>query len=222
MCGRFARKTKADEIKKAFKIDALKADLDPSFNIAPTQSVLTVVQSPKGTRGLVSMKWGLVPFWAKDPSGAAKMINARSETAHEKPSFREPFKKRRCLIVANGFYEWKRGSKQPVFIHPDDQEVFGFAGLYDFWRAPEDQRLDTCTILTTAANPKIAEIHERMPVILRPEQFDIWLDHSVTDAEVLQSLLQPYSAERTNVYRVTPEVNKVGFNTPEAMQPLAS
>lgn len=217
MCGRFSRKAKTDEIKHIFEIDAVKSDLGPSYNIAPTQPVLAVVQSPKGTRGLVSLKWGLIPHWSKDASAAAKMINARSETAHEKPSFRESFHKRRCLIVANGFYEWQKGNKQPMFIGFDDQPLFGFAGLYDFWTNPDGQRVETCTILTTNANQKIASIHERMPVVMPMDQIGLWLDPKVHETAALQSLLQAHAPETTFVYPVSPEVNKVSFNQPEAM-----
>ncbi|MEZ0372535.1 MAG: SOS response-associated peptidase [Candidatus Sericytochromatia bacterium] len=220
MCGRFSRKAKTDEIKNSFEIDVVKAELAPSYNIAPTQPVLAVVQSPKGSRGLVALKWGLIPHWSKDPHIASKLINARSETVHEKPSFREAFHKRRCLIVANGFYEWQKGSKQPMYIHFEDQPLFGFAGLYEFWNDPAGQRVETCTILTTEANQKIREIHERMPVVISPEHFGIWLDPTVTETEALQPLLQAQASESTDFYPVTPEVNKVSFDRAEALQPV--
>lgn len=220
MCGRFSRKASPEEVQQAFAVAKVKDALEPSYNIAPTQPVMAVVASPKGNRGLVSLKWGLIPHWAKDAAIASKLINARAETAAEKPSFREAFRKRRCLIPANGFYEWKKGDRQPIYIHFDDQPLFGFAGLYDFWTDAGGQRIATCTILTTTANQAISDVHQRMPVILPPAAHELWLDTRIGDVEVLQPLLQPYAPEHTQLHPVTPEVNKVSFNRPEAMAPV--
>lgn len=222
MCGRFTRKASSQEISQKFEIDVVKTEFEPSYNIAPTQAVAAIVQSPKGKRGLVSLKWGLIPSWSKDASVASKLINARSESAHEKPSFRDSLRRRRCLIVASGFYEWQKGSKQPMFIHFEDQPLFAFAGLYDFWQDPAGQRVDSCTILTTQANPRIAQIHERMPVVLKPADYALWLDATVQDPDPLQRLLHGYEAELTAFHAVTPEINKVSFNQPEAILPWAS
>ncbi len=195
----------------------IKAELEAAYNIAPTQEVLAIVSNFKGTRGLVALKWGLIPEWAKDPSIASKLINARSETAHQKPSFRDSFRQRRCLIPASGFYEWQKGSKQPVYIHCKDQETFAFAGLYSFWKSPAGRRIATCSVLTTAANQEIASIHHRMPVILKPESHALWLDKSVQDPELLQALLQAYSAEQTAFHAVSPQINKVTYDSPQAL-----
>jgi len=217
MCGRFARKNTAAEIAKAFAVDAIKAEIEPAYNIAPTQDILAIVANARGTRGLVALKWGLIPAWAKDPSIASKLINARSETAHEKPSFKTSLRQQRCLIPATGFYEWQKGSKQPVFIHCKDRELLAFAGLYSFWQSPEGERLATCSILTTSANPKISKVHHRMPVILPSESHALWLDKSVQDPELLQPLLQAYPAEQTDYHLVNPQINKVTYNQPQAM-----
>jgi len=223
MCGRFARGAEIASIQATFAVDVVKAELAPSYNIAPTQEVLAVVQSAKGTRGLVALKWGLIPAWAKDASGAAKLINARSESVHEKPSFRESFRHQRCLIPASGFYEWRteQGQKQPVYIQARDQELLAFAGLYAFWQNPEGQKIATCTILTTSANAAISQIHARMPVILKPEQQALWLDKAQRDPAALQALLTPYVAEQTRWHRVSSQVNKVSYNQPEALQAVA-
>lgn len=222
MCGRFARKATIDEIQQAFAVDAVKTDLAPSYNIAPTQAVAVIVQSPKGKRGLVQLKWGLIPHWSKDPGIASKLINARSESAFEKPSFKESWRKRRCLIIANGFYEWQKGSKTPLYVRFTDQSLVAFAGLYDFWQAsPETEKIASCTILTTQANAKISQFHERMPVVLNPEQISLWLDPYQQDLALLQSLMNIHAAELTEYYPVSSEVNKVSFNQPEALIPVA-
>lgn len=221
MCGRFARQATIDEIQQAFELDAIKTDLAPSYNIAPTQAVAAIVQSPKGKRGLVELKWGLIPYWSKDPSIASKLINARSESAFEKPSFKEPWRKRRCLILANGFYEWQKGSKTPLYVHFKDQALVAFAGLYDFWQgSPDSEKIATCTILTTQANAKISQFHERMPVVLSPEEIPIWLDTYQQDLARLQSLMHMHAAEQTEFYPVSSEVNKVSFNQAEALLPV--
>lgn len=220
MCGRYVLRTPPELLQTLFQIQRLKYTPAPHYNIAPTQTVAAVVQSPTGTRGLVGLKWGLIPPWAKDESQAAKMINARSESVHEKPSFRDAFRERRCLILADGFYEWKKGNKQPVYIHDASERPLAFAGLYSFWVNPRGQRIDTCAILTTAANPKIEHIHHRMPVILGDEAAqNQWLDKQVTALEHLQPLLQAYPAEATALRWVNPAVNKVSTNSPQNLEP---
>lgn len=221
MCGRFARKATPAEIQSAFAVDVIKAELGPSYNIAPTQAVLAVVQNGSGRRGLVALKWGLIPHWSRDPGVASKLINARAESAHEKPSFREALRKRRCLIVANGFYEWQKSTKQPHYIHFEDQPLFGFAGLYEFWQDPMNQRVETCTILTTQANQAIAPLHERMPVVMAREHFGLWLDPKVSDPDALRPLLQHHSATTTAFHPVSREINKVSYNQADALQPVS-
>lgn len=227
MCGRFACSVSTAEILETFDVDVCKNELPPSYNIAPTQEIRAVVQNERGTRGLVALKWGLIPSWAQDPSIASKMINARSETAHEKPSFREALRHRRCLIVANGFYEWaktetenKTPQRRPCYIHCQNQDLFAFAGLYEFWQNPTGERIATCTILTTEANQAIAGIHPRMPVILTPETYALWLDKSVTDPRQLQPLFQAWPAAETAYYPVSEAVNQVRCNGPECLKPL--
>lgn len=217
MCGRFVRYSDPEAIQEAFAVSVIKAALPASYNIAPTQEVLAIVQNERGTRGAVPLRWGLIPSWAKDDSIASKLINARAETVHEKPSFKDSFHKRRCLIVANGFYEWAKGQKQPVYIQFDDQPLFAFAGLYSFWQNPQGERVATCTILTTEANPSISGIHHRMPVVLPPAHHSLWLDKDIAEPELLQSVLKPYAPDHTRFYPVSEAVNKVSYNQPDCL-----
>jgi putative SOS response-associated peptidase YedK len=219
MCGRFVLKTSLEQLQVVFGVQRLKYTVEPSYNIAPTQAVAAVVQNAAGTRGLVSLKWGLIPPWATDESGAAKMINARSESVHEKPSFREAFCQRRCLIPADGFFEWKKGDKQPVYIHDVEDQPLAFAGIYSFWHAPQGERIATCAILTTAANATIDAIHHRMPVILDAQSRSLWLNKATQQPDQLLPLLTAYPAERTAWRYVDPAVNKVRVNTPHNIAP---
>ena len=179
MCGRFALIVDASVLADVFDVDPPR-DLKPRFNIAPTQEAPIVRAASGGARKCVTMRWGLVPSWAKDVSIGARMINARSETAAEKPSFRSAFKSRRCLVPASGFYEWVKGpgGKQPHFIHFTDARVFAFAGLWERWSKGESGPLDTFTILTTTPNDLIRDLHDRMPVILPRENYAEWLEPS--------------------------------------------
>ncbi len=211
MCGRFL-----------FKLDVAIIPVVPSYNVAPTQSVITLVQRD-GHTVLEAMRWGLIPVWAKDMEIGARMINARAETITEKASFKRPLKSQRCLIVADGFYEWpKKGpSKTPVFIHLKTKGPFGFAGLYDHWKSPEGDRITTCTIITTAANELMAAFHDRMPVILPKTAYKKWLDPSNQDLDELVELLQPYPAEKMVAYPVSPLVNSIRNNSPDCIRPAA-
>jgi putative SOS response-associated peptidase YedK len=220
MCGRFVRKTSLAEL--ADKFDAqLEADLEPNYNIAPTDEVAVVLFHARlQKKALVPVRWGLVPAWSKDTSVAAKLINARSETLAEKPSFRAAFKARRCLILADGFYEWKSGAenqKQPVYIHLKSQMPLAFAGLYEHWKKPEGGWLSTCAVITTQANQTLSPIHQRMPVILGPEQQALWLDPDLHDSAVLSALLKPLPDDEIDFYPVSPEINKVRFNNPACL-----
>ena len=176
MCGRFAFFSPEEAIAAAFGLDGL-GELPPRFNIAPTQDVFTV-RIKAGRMVAEQLRWGLVPFWAKDPAIGTKLINARAETLAEKPSFRQALRRRRCLIPASGFYEWVRqgSGKQPWFISPADAEFICFAGLWEEWRDPDQQLLRTCTIVTTVATPFMARLHQRMPVILPPDAYGTWLN----------------------------------------------
>lgn len=220
MCGRFVRSSSAAAIAKVFGV--AESDIPASsYNIAPTQSVAAIWRSDLGLQ-LQSLRWGLIPSWAKDPAIGSKLINARAETVAEKPSFRSAFRQRRCLIVADGFYEWQQVSssrqKQPYFIGLQDEGLFAFAGLYEHWHSPEGEIAHTCTIITTTANELVEPIHERMPVILSPQNYDLWLDSS-SKVDRLQDLLAPYPAAAMQVYPVSRSVNSPKNNSPECKQP---
>ena len=196
--------------------------LPPRYNIAPTQAVATVVTENDGSRVLRLMRWGLIPAWAKDPSIGSRMINARSETLAEKPSYRNALKRRRCLVVADGFYEWQKqpgGGKVPMFITLKDRQPFGFAGLYETWTEPESgESLVTCTIVTGPANAFMAPIHERMPMILSPEAYDVWLDPQEMKSERVLELLKPYPADQFAAYPVSTRVNTPANDDPALIE----
>ena len=211
MCGRFTLHHSADEIAERFVTERLP-DLEPRYNIAPTQPVTVVTQN--GARHLAQYHWGLIPSWAKDRSIGHRMINARAETLAEKPAFRTALQRRRCLIPADGFYEWREadnpeeGGRTPMYIHRRDDALFAFAGLWDEWRDPQSgDPLRSCTIITGTPNPLIAPIHDRMPMILRPEDEARWLDTTLRETEPLLSLLAPYPADQIEVYPVSRRVN---------------
>jgi putative SOS response-associated peptidase YedK len=200
-------------------------DLDPDgvqphYNIAPTDVVPAITQNEQG-RSLEFMQWGLVPSWAKDPAIGNKLINARAETLAEKPSFRSAFKKRRCLLPADGFFEWKgeKGSKQPFFVHMKSQRPFAFAGLWEYWESP-DGALVTCTIVTTEPNALLAKIHTRMPVIIARSDYDAWLDHSIKETSQLAPLLTPYPDGEMAMHPVTKAVGNPGFESPAIVEPI--
>ena len=227
MCGRFTLHHSLEEIEERFaaevEADAKASDAEARYNIAPTQSVLTVTQN--GARHLGAYHWGLIPSWAKDPAIGSRMINARAETLAEKPSFRTALQKRRCLIPADGFYEWQaapaKGPKTPMHFRRTDGALFAFAGLWDEWHAPDGSPLRSCTIITTTPNAVAAPIHDRMPVILRPEDEALWLDASVTQAADLLPLLAPYPAEAMEAYAVSRSVNVPTVDDPELIAPVS-
>ena len=193
MCGRFTLTAPPSQIAELFDLDELP-DLRPRFNVAPGQDVATVQQPGEGGRVLVMRRWGLIPGWAKDPKIGSRLINARSETVAEKPAFRAAFKRRRCLVPADGFYEWAatpRGPKQPHHLRRPDRGVFAIAGLHERWHEGEERWRETCTLLTTEANATVAPIHGRMPVILAPSDWPVWLDPKLEDPEILAALLVP-------------------------------
>ncbi len=226
MCGRFTNKAKPEQIKTEFKVGAKNPNLfQPRFNVAPAQ-MIDVVFEPETERILSQLKWGLIPSWAKEAEIGNRMINARAETLQEKPSFREAFKSRRCIIPASGFYEWQRkntGGKQPFYFYLIDKEVFGFAGLWETWiDKTTGEELETCTIITTEANEVLKPVHERMPVILKPESYDEWLDAKVKDTDKLQELLKPYPAKEMASHAVSRSVNIPDTDSPELITPLNS
>ncbi|MBN1485787.1 MAG: SOS response-associated peptidase [Chloroflexia bacterium] len=222
MCGRFVRQTPARAMAPLFDLERIDAELEPSYNVAPSQDVLAVVDD--GVRRLRAFRWGLVPFWAEEPAIGSRMINARAETAAEKPSFRQAFRQRRCLVVADGFYEWRKDpqGKTPVYIHLRSGQPFGLAGLYERWHSPEGELLETCTILTTAPNHLLRPIHNRMPVILPREHHGLWLDPSVQDPQALQPLLRPYDADAMAAYDVSRYVNSPRNDGPRCIEPSQS
>ena len=218
MCGRFALIVDASLLADVFDVDPPR-ELEPRFNIAPTQTI-PIVRAGKATpRECALVRWGLVPSWAKDEKMGARMINARGETVAEKPSFRSAVKSRRCLIPASGFYEWVRTgeSKQPHFIHFADGRPFAFAGLWETWLKGDGGSLDTCTIITTTPNGLIADLHDRMPVILPPSHFAEWLEPQPLVPERLQDLLVPHPPEGMEAYPVSTYVNKPANDGPECI-----
>lgn len=218
MCGRFTLRTNASRVAEAFGLDVVP-DIVSRYNIAPTQSIAVVRLSGDGElRPRLSLvRWGLIPFWAKDPSIGARTINARSETVAERPTFRDSFRKRRCLVAADGFYEWKAAGKkkQPYYIHFADDRPFAFAGLWDRWKPADGEPIESCTILTTSASKSLASLHERMPVILRPEDHLAWLDGSKG-----LELLAPNESEEIIATPVSTEVNNVRNHSPKCVEPV--
>src|SRR5215470_3353607 len=210
MCGRYRLTAKERYLRDHFGLDE-DPSWTPRWNIAPTQQIATIRQhrsEPKRCFGL--MRWGLIPYWAKEPSIGQKTINAMSESAAEKPAFRDAMKWRRCLVPADGFYEWKRLSskeKQPYNIGLTDDSPFAFAGLWERWRDQDNKTIETCTILTTKPNSLVADVHDRMPVILRPEEYDLWLDPGVTVPSRVTGCLQPFDARLMKKYPVSTRVN---------------
>jgi putative SOS response-associated peptidase YedK len=221
MCGRFALKTPPRSIQEHFLLPETVA-LSPRYNIAPSQEIAVVRHLPgKPFRQLDMLRWGLIPHWSKDMRIGYKMINARAETLAQKPSFRAAFKKRRCLVIADGFYEWAHSgkTKQPMYVSLKNGSVFAFAGLWESWHSPEGSTVESCTIITTSANELLYEIHDRMPVILRPEQYATWLQDS-SQEQSLQQLLMPYPSEAMTAYRVSQEVNSPKNDTPACIKPI--
>ena len=219
MCGRFTLYHSKEQLEARFQAETAVA-FAPRYNIAPTQPVAVVLQHQKRT--LEAFKWGLVPFWAKDAKIGSRMINARAETIAEKPAYRAALKRRRCLIPASGYYEWKKEGKEkrPTYIHFDDGHLFSMAGLWEEWTSPDDELLHTCTIITTSANDFMAPIHHHMPVIFSPELEEAWLDSSMEDPEKLTALLQPYSGGGMVAHPVSRQVNAAAYDAPDCIAPL--
>ncbi len=235
MCGRFVSATPPDQVAAYFGAEppsegATSGEWEANFNVAPTTGVY-VVRDDGSVRRVEAMRWGLVPFWAKDPSIGSKMINARSETVAEKSAFRNAFRKKRCIVPADGFYEWKklggpkvsgRPAKQPMYVHRADGEPLAFAGLWEVWRDPTapDTELHSCTILTTSANATMRPVHDRMPVILPPSAWDAWLDPAPADAETLGKLLVPAPDNLLELQPVSTDVNNVRNRGPHLLDPV--
>jgi putative SOS response-associated peptidase YedK len=211
MCGRYRLARKKEILAEVFDAGN-DVDWSPRYNLAPTQSVPVVRQdASRPIRSLSLVRWGLIPFWAKDAKTGYKMINARAEQIAEKPAFREPLESRRCLIPADGFYEWAKTGKEksPYCFALVDDSVFAFAGIWDRWRNPEKELIETFSIITTSANALVSGIHDRMPVILERENYDVWLDPAFRKVEPLLDLLMPYRPDSMRQYRVSARVNSV-------------
>lgn len=222
MCGRYTLSSKGDELGLLFDLEDVP-QLPLRYNIAPTQEAAVVrVEHPGEPRQLALLRWGLIPYWAKEASIGNRMINARSEGVADKPAFKWNFRKQRCLIPTDGFYEWKKvaGGKQPYLIRRKDGKPFAFAGLWARWKDPERGPLDTFTILTTSPNELIKPLHDRMPVILEPKDFDLWLDPKIEDPERLQPLLAPADPDPMETYPVSRAVNSPANDTPDCIEPL--
>src|SRR5215472_4089996 len=229
MCGRYRLTAKERWLSSYFNLDPEDVAWAARWNMAPTDEVATIRQDHKASKRIFSkMRWGLIPYWAKDASISSGTINAMSETAAEKPAFREAIRRRRCLVPADGFYEWKRvvsGRKQPYSIGMADDGLFAFAGLWDRWNDPAGKVLESCTILTTEANALLKDIHDRMPVILSPDDYDSWLDPGETNPAHVADLLKPFDARLMGVYPVSSAVNSVKNDGPECaleVQPESS
>jgi len=223
MCGRYRLSRRKQIVEEYFDSPSDEQDWAPRYNIAPTQPVPVIRQHPKEPiRVLSLMRWGLIPSWAKDSSVGASMINARSETAHEKPAFRDALKYRRCLIPADGFYEWQRkaGSKQPFCFEVNDGELFAFAGIWEGWKNPDGAWVKTCSILTTTPNAVTSAIHDRMPVILDVSNYDLWLDPGMQDVAAVSELLKPYDARLMRCYPVSTRINHVANDDEECSRPI--
>jgi putative SOS response-associated peptidase YedK len=230
MCGRFTLRTPATVLIEHFDLDVRNetqlALFDPRYNIAPTQDVVVVrADADTGRRAASMMRWGLLPSWTKQIAGGPPMINARSETLAEKPAFRPAFGSRRCLIPADGFYEWqltpgaRKGKKQPYYIHRPDGNPFAFAGLWETWRNPDSQLvIESCTIVTTGANAALASLHDRMPVILAPNDYGLWLDAKVNEPTKLQYLLASCGDDELMAEPVSTHVNRVANDDPRCIE----
>jgi putative SOS response-associated peptidase YedK len=221
MCGRFTLEKSIGDLATLFQLPGMP-DLPGRYNIAPTQWIAAIrLAEETGERELALLRWGLIPAWAKEPGAMPLLINARSETAATKPAFRAALRRRRCLVPADGFYEWQRqGSlKQPFHMRRRDGEPFALAGLWERWEGP-DGIIDSCALLTTSANELMIPIHDRMPVILDREQFDLWLDPSVQDVHLIQDLLRPYPPEAMIAYPVQARVNNARNDDPQCVLPL--
>jgi putative SOS response-associated peptidase YedK len=263
VCGRYAASRDPDDLVEEFEVERVEvpARLEPDYNVAPPKDVYAVLtRAPRSERGpdgervetvepsppvrqLRVLRWGLVPSWAKDPSIGSRMINARMETVADKPVFRRAFARRRCLLPADGYYEWYAGgagvtarpadrpgkaAKQPFFIHPKDGGVLAMAGLYEFWRRPDaadddpDAWLVTCAVLTTEAEDAVGVIHDRMPLLVERERYGAWLDPTADDPDLLRGLLVPAAPGRLDAYPVSTAVNSVANNGPQLLAPLAA
>ncbi len=224
MCGRFALTTNAAELARLFGATRV-AEAAPRYNIPPAQPVLAVRQ-PAGGQGreLVTLRWGLIPAWATDPAVGNRLANARAESAADKPSFRDAFRRRRCLVPADGFFEWRRrgGSREPFFVRRRDGRPLAMAGLWECWHAPDGAPVETCTVLTTDANEVVRPLHDRMPALLAPGDVAAWLDPALQDPATVHRLLRPYPAGELVAVPVSRRVNDPRHDDPQVLEPAGA
>ncbi len=222
MCGRFTLTIDPSHLQEAFPWAVIPDDLSPRYNIAPSQMVAVIPNT--GEKKVSMYKWGLIPSWSKDPAIGDRMINARAESLAEKPSFRNAFRRRRCLILADGFYEWKQTpgmkSKQPMYIRLKENRPFAFAGLWELWNSPDGSEIRSCTIITTQPNALLEPIHNRMPVILPPDAYQQWISPEDRQPAQLNELLVPYPAEQVIAFPISKMVNSPEYDAPEVIKPI--
>ena len=217
MCGRFVRSSPIERLVTEFGLKQARLEMPAAYNIAPSEGIVIIRHS--GEKQLVTCRWGFIPSWANDPSIGHKMINARAETVASKPVFRSAFLKHRCLVVADGFYEWQkmRDKKKPFYVRLTSGRPFGFAGLYSTCAPADGEKICTCTIITTGANELLKPVHDRMPVIIPKDREDLWLDPAVQDPDVLRDMLRPYPSEEMELHEVSAKINSPRYNAPDAI-----
>lgn len=220
MCGRFSLFCGIESVGQRFSVEIDSLKIEPRYNIAPSEDILVILQDTR--RRLAFFRWGLIPFWAKEPGIGNRMINARVETISQKPAFRRSLIKKRCVILADGFYEWRKDNhkKVPMYIRLKSHEPFGFAGLWDEWDPSQGEKISSCTIITTESNELVSKIHSRMPVILVDEAEENWLDHTIEDSVSLVPWLKPYPSEEMEAYEVSRAVNSPRYKGPDCIKPL--
>jgi putative SOS response-associated peptidase YedK len=220
MCGRYTLTSAPEAIRALFRY-AEQPNFPPRFNVAPTQPI-AIVRLNEGKRQLALVRWGLLPSWVKDPKGFSLLINARGESVLDKPAFRNAMKRRRCLIPADGFYEWQAGGerKRPFYVRAKAGGPLAFAGLWETWTGPNGEEMETAAIVTTRANRTLAPIHERMPVILAPEAFDLWLNSADVDATTASALIAPAPDNLLEAYEISTDVNRVANDSPKLVEPV--
>jgi putative SOS response-associated peptidase YedK len=223
MCGRFVQHSDPEIYASQFELDRV-CETRPRDNVAPTQAALAVRQTADGSRELVPLRWGLIPAWSKGPDSRYSMINARADTIATKPAYRDAFKHRRCLIPAEGFYEWEAEgtSKTPYLIRRVDGAPFALAGLWERWKRPEGKPIESCTIVVTSANALVGQIHDRMPVILGQNDYAAWLDPKTKDAKQLRAMLRPADPDDWTLHPVSRQVNSPRTDDPELLAPVAA